>query len=224
MKWKKALSVICLAILLTPGLNYAQTLPVGMPVLEESYRRGQLLGKKDSLISFTIRPLSVGNEISFNADSLSGQSSLHQFNSRLNWSGDKAYLQLLPVNLQWQYNSLLPYDWNDGALIPAKGNQTQISFGAFFKYGPLSVQLRPEYVSAENLEYEGFPSEQYDIVWAGYYDKYFNVTDITERFGEDPYSKLFWGQSSVRLTFDPVSVGISNENLWWGPGRRSSLL
>lgn len=221
---KKLLLTICLANLLIPGSGFAQTLPVGMPVLEESYRREQLLGNKDSLVSFTIRPLSVGNEMDFRADSLSGESSLGQFKGRLSWSGDKAYLQLLPVNLQWQYNSLLPYDWNDGSLIPAKGGQTQISFGAFFKYGPLSVQLKPEYVSAENLEYEGFPSEQYDIVWAGYYDKYFNVTDITERYGEDPYSKLFWGQSSVRLTFDPVSVGISNENLWWGPGRRSSLL
>lgn len=221
---KKLLLTICLAILLIPGLGFTQTLPVGIPVLEEFYRREQLLGNKDSLISFTIRPFSAGNEMNFRADSLSGESSLLQFKSRLSWSGDKAYLQLLPVSLQWQNNSLLPYDWNDGALIPAKGSQTQISFGAFFKYGPLSVQLKPEYVSAENLEYEGFPSEQYDIVWAGYYDKYFNVTDITERYGEDAYSKLFWGQSSVRLTFDPVSVGISNENLWWGPGRRSSLL
>jgi hypothetical protein len=74
------------------------------------------------------------------------------------------------------------------------------------------------------LEFEGFPSEQYDVVWAKYYDSYFNVSDITERYGENRYSKLFWGQSSVRLTFDPVSVGLSNENLWWGPGRRSSLL
>ncbi|HQS06798.1 MAG TPA: capsule assembly Wzi family protein, partial [Daejeonella sp.] len=107
---------------------------------------------------------------------------------------------------------------------PAKGNQTSISFGASFKYGPLSIQLKPEYVYAENAEFEGFPSEQYDVVWAKYYNNYFNVSDITERYGEDPYSKLFWGQSSVRLTFDPISIGISNENLWWGPGRRSSLL
>jgi hypothetical protein len=117
--------------------------------------------------------------------------------------GNKGIFQLLPISLQHQYNSILPYDWNDGTMIPAKGNQTHFSFGAFFKYGPLSIQLRPEYVYADNPEFEGFPSEQYDIVWANYYDKYYNVSDITERYGEDPYSKLFWGQSSIRLTFEP---------------------
>jgi hypothetical protein len=83
-------------------------------------------------------------------------------------------------------------------MIPSRGNQSQMSFGVFAKYGPLSIQLKPEYVRAENLVFEGFPAEQYDIVWAKYFDSYYNVSEITERFGEDVYSKLFWGQSSVR--------------------------
>ena len=44
------------------GEVFSQTLPVGIPVLEDNYRREQLLGKTDSLISFTIRPLFTGNE------------------------------------------------------------------------------------------------------------------------------------------------------------------
>ncbi len=221
---KKAFLITLLQILINTGISFAQTLPAGMPVLEDSFRREQLLGSKDSLISFTIRPLFAGDQLNYPIDSISAENSLHKFKSRLNLPGVKGYFQLLPLSLQHQFNSILPYDWNDGVMIPAKGRQTQLSFGAFFKFGPLSIQLKPEYVHAENPEFEGFPSEQYDIVWARYYDNYFNVSDITERYGEDPYSKLFWGQSSVRLTFDPVSIGISNENLWWGPGRRSSLL
>ncbi|HQT24941.1 capsule assembly Wzi family protein [Daejeonella sp.] len=221
---KKVLLVILTQLLVISGISIAQTLPVGMPVLEDSYRREQLLGSKDSLISFTIRPLFAGNLLESGIDTLSAEDRLFKFNRSLKLPGNKAYLQLLPISLQHQYNSILPYDWNDGTMIPAKGNQTSISFGASFKYGPLSIQLKPEYVYAENAEFEGFPSEQYDVVWAKYYNNYFNVSDITERYGEDPYSKLFWGQSSVRLTFDPISIGISNENLWWGPGRRSSLL
>lgn len=224
MREKSALVITFFQIMLISGVGLAQTLSTGMPVFEESYRREQLLGNRDSLISFTIRPLFAGDLLKSGTDTISAENSLLKFKSRLSLAGDKAQLQLLPLNLQHQYNSLLPYDWNDGTMIPAKGNQTQLSFGAFFKYGPLSVQLRPEYIYADNSGFEGFPSEQYDVVWAKYYDNYFNVSDITERYGEDPYSKLFWGQSSVRLTFDPVSIGISNENLWWGPGRRSSLL
>ncbi|HEY1062810.1 MAG TPA: capsule assembly Wzi family protein, partial [Daejeonella sp.] len=224
MMRKKALLIILLQILVNAGIGFAQTLPVGLPVIEDSYRREQLLGNKDSLISFTIRPIYAGDQLRSGIDTISADKRLFKFNSRLSVPGNKGIIQLLPISLQHQYNSILPYDWNDGTMIPAKGNQTSLSFGAFFKYGPLSIQLRPEYVYAENAEFEGFPSEQYDVVWAKYYNNYFNVTDITERYGEDPYSKLFWGQSSVRLTFDPISIGISNENLWWGPGRRSSLL
>jgi hypothetical protein len=210
--------------LVITGIGFSQTLPVGMPVLEDFYRRTQLLGNKDSLISFTIRPIVAEGQLKSTDDNQSVDGKLLNIKSSLSWSRGKGSFQLLPLSIQHQYNSLLPYDWNDGAMIPAKGNQTQLSFGVFFKQGPLSIQLKPEYVHAENLEFEGFASEQYDVVWAKYYDKYFNVSDITERYGENRYSKLFWGQSSVRLTFDPVSVGISNENLWWGPGRRSSLL
>ncbi|KAF0237731.1 MAG: hypothetical protein FD183_1538, partial [Chitinophagaceae bacterium] len=37
-------------------------------------------------------------------------------------------------------------------------------------------------------------------------------------------SKAYLGQSSVRLNLGPVSVGVSSENLWWGPGQFSSLM
>jgi hypothetical protein len=210
------------------GQVFSQTLPVGLPVLEDAYRREQLLGKTDSLISFTIRPLFTGNEYAAGAmewkDSLALKRPFFKFKNRFHWAADQGSIELLPLNYQYQANSILPYNWNDGAMIPSRGNQSQMSFGVFAKYGPLSIQLKPEYVHAENLVFEGFPAEQYDVVWAKYFDSYYNVSEITERFGEDVYSKLFWGQSSVRLTFDPVSIGLSNENLWWGPGNRSSLL
>jgi hypothetical protein len=51
-----------------------------------------------------------------------------------------------------------------------------------------------------------------------------NRIDTPERFGTGSYNKLFLGQSSLRYNFKEYSVGISTENLWWGPGRRNSLL
>lgn len=38
------------------------------------------------------------------------------------------------------------------------------------------------------------------------------------------YTKIFPGQSFVKAHIGPISVGISSENLWWGPGINSSLL
>ena len=143
-------TLVFILFLLSSSVGFTQSLPAGMPVIEDSFRREQLLGTKDSLISFTIRPIYSGDQLNSGIDTLSAENRLFKFNSRLKLPGDQAYFQLLPINLQHQYNSILPYDWNDGSMIPAVGNQTQLSFGAFFKYGPLSVQLRPEYVYAAN--------------------------------------------------------------------------
>lgn len=38
------------------------------------------------------------------------------------------------------------------------------------------------------------------------------------------YTKLFPGQSFLKAHVGPISVGVSSENLWWGPGINSSLL
>ncbi|MEJ7691807.1 capsule assembly Wzi family protein [Daejeonella sp.] len=206
--------------------GYSQSLPAGMHILEDLYRREQVLGKVDSTISFTVRPLFTGLDAGVRGLALDTieERGFTKLASTLSVGGSKGYLQLLPVTLLHQYNSRVPYGWNDGAMIPAGGHQTQGSLGIYAKYGPLSIQLKPEFVSAQNNEFEGLPTDYHDPVWANYYDRYFNVTDIPERFGEETYSKAFWGQSSVRLNFAPVSIGLSTENLFWGPGIRSSLL
>lgn len=38
------------------------------------------------------------------------------------------------------------------------------------------------------------------------------------------YAKIFPGQSFVKAHLGPISIGVSSENLWWGPGIHSSLL
>lgn len=187
----------------------AQSLPVGTQVLEDYYRRSQLLGELDSTVSFTIRPLfpiSLNSKSSSLRDSLSrSYLSLYDSNTRKNG------LKILPGSWIQQYNSHPGYSWNDGAMVPAKGYQTLLSVGFFANYGPLSIQMKPEFVFAMNEDFEEIPS-------------HYGAADLPVRFGKDPYSRLNWGQSSIRLNFDPVSVGISNENLWWGPGIRNSIL
>ena len=116
-----------------------------------------------------------------------------------------------------------PYGWNDGAMIPSKGFQALMSIGIFAQYGPLTIQLKPEFVAAENAEFETFDKNHYDVIFARYYDIY-NNTDLPVRFGSHGYGKVYWGQSSIRLNYKSLSAGLSTENLWWGPGIRNSLL
>lgn len=214
--------LLSLFILLTVKQSLAQSLPVNTTGTEDYFRRSQLLGKADTLVSFTIRPLFPQRFIN--------QNELPKNDSgKFNWAGLSHYPTvnghsiLLPVSIQTQFNSDHPYGWNDGAMIPAKGFQTMLSFGTYINYGALSIQLRPEVVVAQNASFSTFNKNQYDVIFARYYDIYNNI-DLPVRFGTDTYSKIFWGQSSIRLNYKAWSFGLSTENLWWGPGIRNSLL
>ncbi len=204
----------------------AQSLPVGTPVLDDYYRRMQLLGKVDSNISFTVRPVFPGSSSKvkdvYDPDSTLKNDHWIKAGS-VSFANSLGTFQILPLSWQQQYNSDHPYGWNDGAMIPAKGYQTMISGGFYVKFGPLSVQLRPEFVYAVNSQFNGFATGHSDQDLKVYYN-YYNQIDWPERYGNGSYSKAFWGQSSIRLTFGPASIGLSNENIWWGPGIRNSLI
>jgi hypothetical protein len=228
MKFKNMYHIfllICISIV--PLLSFAQSLPVGTPVLEDALRRAQLLGQIDSSISFTSRPLfpsaSMKLTNAFDPYNTLGKEQGTKSDGTVWFAKNRGIVQLLPFTWQQQFNTHHPYSLNDGAMIPAKGYQTLISGGVYAQYGPLSIQLRPEYVFAENQSFQGFYKEQPDAVWAEYYN-WQNHIDTPEKFGNGNYQKLSWGQSSVRLTVGPISLGISNENLWWGPGVRNSLV
>lgn len=129
----------------------------------------------------------------------------------------------LPFSATGQYNTHHPYGLNDGAMIPSRGIEGLISGGIVLSSGNFSLQFKPEFVYAQNTAFETFPEEHNDVYWARYY-QLLNKSDIPERFGENAYRKFFPGQSSIRYHTGSLSVGISTENLWWGPGRYNALV
>jgi len=213
------LSLIILLLGSSTSLR-SQVLPVGTPVLEDYYRRQQLLGKLDSTISFSVRPLSnaaLKQRNIFNPDSSYTDHSIFPF------ADGKGFMQVMPATWQNQLSSAFPYGWNDGGMIPAVGYQTSLSAGLYAQYKWLSIQLRPEFVFAQNRDYQGYEG-RYTEDWRLWWNRIGNQIDAPERFGMGSYTRLLAGQSSIRATFDPISVGVSTENLWWGPGMRNSLL
>jgi hypothetical protein len=188
---------------------FSQTIPLGTPAVDDYLRRAQLSGELNPNLSFTVRPT-----MPFSVDTISAENFNNLFlpmSLSSERSKNRNGLHILPVSLVQRYNHHPSYAINDGAMIPGKGYQSLISAGVFAKLGPLSVQLKPEYIYAANSDFNEFRS-------------HLGSTDLPVRFGQNPYSKLLWGQSSLRITFDPISIGISNENLWWGPGIKNSLL
>jgi hypothetical protein len=200
-----------ISLLIIGNFANAQNIPIGsIDRIEDRLRNEQLLGKTDSLVSFALRPL---------PQSLISNNQMN-LESKL---PNKFLISALPIKLAQQYNTLAPMGWNDGAMIPAKGYQMLLSAGLYSSYGPLSFQLKPEYVFADNPNFEKFPLTENSFVQSSHI-LYLNDSDLPERFGEKSYQKLFWGQSSINVAINKFSIGLSTENLWWGPGQRNSLI
>lgn len=219
---KKQKLALILTFTLCSIYSSAQTLPVGTPFLEETWRRQQLMGERDIHTSFTIRPIHTSTPADYD-------SAYNPYNFQNRAPGYKTYangkgvFRFLPATVIQQYNAHHPFGWNDGAMIQARGYQTQLSAGAYTRIGPLSIQLQPEFVFAQNRDFATFPSSYSDTVWRAYYHV-LNNSDNPEKYGNGTYTKLFPGQSSIRLHYKKLSIGLSTENLWWGPGIRNSLL
>ena len=219
----KLLSIVLLIGLITFN-SKGQTIPVGTPILSEAMRNAQLLGQVDSSISFSVMPIfpvkafKSGDQNDFYKTLGKGK-----WNPTFHFLNKLGNLQLLPFKWNQQFNTHHPYSLNDGAMIPARGYQTMISLGFYAKLGILSIQLYPEYVFAENRDFQGLYKQLSPIIWQEY-NTFHSLIDFQDKFGDKPYKKLFWGQSSIRITAGPISFGLSNENLWWGPGIKNSLL
>lgn len=214
-----------LVLILLSSQSLAQTLPVGTPVLEDTWRRMQISGEKDINTSFTVRPVYFNNSDSDFASKYDPYSLILSTQNKFSFANGKGQLRLLPVTLKQQYNTNHPYGWNDGSMIQARGYQNQFSFGAYAKIGHLSIQLQPEIVYAQNKNFPAYAGQQHnDTIWKTYYTTVLNFIDNPEKYGNGSYAKIFPGQSSIRFNFKKLSVGVSTENLWWGPGIRNSLI
>ncbi len=133
------------------------------------------------------------------------------------------FLSVYPINYSVEYNTLTPYNRNNGNMIPNRGYQHLLSAGFFAKLGPLEISLKPEHHYSENLEFDGFWIGHYPEIWEKRYALW-NVIDMPERFGNVRHNNIFLGQSSISLKYKNFSLSLSNENIWWGPGIRNSIM
>ena len=199
--------------------SYSQTLNLNNSLFENNLRRAQLNGDVSSDISFTLRPLDLNN---YNIGD-----DIFDYNqyspTLLSFFNGNGKLKILPVDFKVNYSSHHPYNRNNGSMITNRGYQQLTSFGIYFELGPLSIQLKPEHIYAENKDYDGFWEGHYDITWARRYILW-NRIDLPERFGESTYKKITFGQSSIRLNYKAISLGISSENIWWGPSIRNGIM
>ncbi|MBM3413082.1 MAG: capsule assembly Wzi family protein [Bacteroidetes bacterium] len=140
-------------------------------------------------------------------------------------STKKNWIAFKRIGYSRSFNDSVPLTINNESFYSATGWQERITAGVQLKLGRLLVDFQPEYVKAENLKQASISDQVRD---GNYFTRlYFyqlNVIDWPQQFGTKPLEKFYLGQSSAKILFDHFSVGLSNENIWWGPGRRNALV
>lgn len=123
-----------------------------------------------------------------------------------------------------QTNNNLPIGANQGNMFPALGLQERYSVGANIKCGILDINVQPEWVNAENKMQAPFLGNVNDgNWWTRYFFHIANNIDDFRQMGNLPIRHFDWGQSRIGISTKYIIAGVSNENIWWGPGRNNSI-
>jgi hypothetical protein len=220
---KKLLITIAFIILLTSN-SFSQTISVG-DYSESLARMNQLLGISDDLSSFTQHPLNSA----FNSKGDSALQNMVASKSiipKFNLLGIPSSIRILPFTWLNDYNSKLPYGYNNGPLYPNVGYQTMVTGGVFIRMGVLNIQFKPEIVHAQNGFFQTFADVQANYKSPLINEFFFiiNGIDAPERFAQWGLNTADLGQSKITLNFHNIEAGVSTENMWWGPGVQNSIM
>ena len=197
------------------NLIQSQSIDVNNEFNYNQIRNLILSNKINTDYSLNIRPILANEEFS---DLLKNQNRLILKNKKEN-----IIIKSLGIDYFLEYNTHHPYNRNNGTMIPNKGYQHLISPGFYIKIGPLSIKLKPEHHYSENKIFDGFWEGHDPYIWSKRYHLW-NHIDAPERFGEIRHNRTTLGQSNLKLNWKKLSIGFSNENIWWGPSIRNGIM
>jgi hypothetical protein len=136
---------------------------------------------------------------------------------------NKDIVQSINFNYDQQNNSLLPYSFNDGNMYPARGWQERYSIGVNLKLLIFDINYQPEKLIVQNKTQEYYAGEPGEFMFK-YFGAVANYIDNFRQFGFERIEENTLGQSRIGIKTKYIAAGLSNENIWWGPGKRNSLV
>jgi hypothetical protein len=168
--------------------------------------------------------LNDSNGVITNSFLIRSTSSFQYLQSKLKGTS-KDIVQSINFTFDQQNNSLQPISFNDGNMYPAIGWQERYSYGVNLKLLIFDINYQPEKLTVQNLPQEYYEGNTGD---GNFMFKYFgmvaNNIDNFRQFGYDRIEENTLGQSRAGIKFKHMAAGLSNENIWWGPGKRNSLV
>lgn len=132
-------------------------------------------------------------------------------------------------------NTALPFSMNDGALWAGRGLNLRVTGGLQGWHGRVHFVLAPELDFSANAKFERnidpnrfftpqVPIERYGDGYADpWYARPFSA-DVPWRFGNDALLQVRTGQSGAWYNTGPVEIGVTSENMWWGPGIMNAIV
>ena len=120
-------------------------------------------------------------------------------------------------------NTTFPYGHNDGALWAGRGVTLAADGGFRVHRGPLSFTVDPIAFVAQNAAFRLMPTGDTGV--SRYRDPVYGTEiDLPQRFGNNAYSVLDPGQSTLRMDVGGVTLGLSTANQYWGPAREYPII
>jgi hypothetical protein len=113
------------------------------------------------------------------------------------------------------YNSSFPWGYNDGPVWAGRGLVGVASGGITVRIRPLTLIVAPTWFRAQNAG-PTFGSNA-DTGITSFRDLDGARIDLPRRFGDGPYGRLDWGQSTIRLDGFGATLGVSSANQHLGP-------
>lgn len=179
--------------------------------LDNYLRNLQTIGRVP-LGAWGLRPFSAPQ-----VDSLSKISGAHPWKDSWMFRADSPHhFSVLPLTVNAGFNSAFPWGGNANGVWAGRGLTTSVSGGVAAAWGPVSLVLDPMAFRAENKPFTLEPNGEVGVGQYASGDAPNNV-DRPQRFGNTAYSSVDWGQSTLRLDWLGVSVGISSADQYWGP-------
>lgn len=130
-------------------------------------------------------------------------------------------------------NSALPFGPNTGAMWAQRGVSWRVTSGLDLTRSKLRLIIAPDLWFTSNAQFDFGGPLLNDIFQpvSRYGNGYANVwyaqpysADVPWRLGSSAAMRLWLGQSGAWYNTGAVEIGITSENMWWGPGIQNAIV
>ncbi|MBQ0165997.1 MAG: hypothetical protein KBT02_02670 [Treponema sp.] len=128
-------------------------------------------------------------------------------------------IRLYGPRLYTSYNNDFPFGQNDGALWQGAGFNSSLSAGVRLEGFGFEATFKPQITYSQNKDWDYLTGITNPY---GYFS--WQLIDIVQRYGDEPFYTYSWGDSEIRWTWNTLTVGYGTQSPWIGPAWLNPML